>query len=234
MHFIRVNVSHGDNLNSFHIYADLLTSRSEFFKKALSRAWKEAEERKVDLPEVDTAVFKLYLNHIYTGELAVIPVPLPKEHKNMYVGVAEKKRLAELYVLAKLLQDVKCKNAVLKAFIASTYTKHPDGEWYTPGSSIVHIIYSGTPDKSLMRRFVVDLYTEFAEEGWVVKASRWPTDFIHELTLSPVALLTMREKTEGWHIWRLKKLRALEQRYKVQLRNQRDYAGQVQTVLEHT
>jgi hypothetical protein len=138
----------------------------------------------VDLPEVDTAVFKLYLNHIYTGELAVIPVPLPKEYKNMYIGRAEGKKLAELYVLAELLQDLKCKNAVLKAFIASTCTTRPDGVWHGPGSSIVHIIYRGTPDKSPMRQFVVDLYTEFAKEEWVAAASNGPTDFVNELTSS--------------------------------------------------
>jgi hypothetical protein len=84
----------GDNTETFNVHTALLTARSEFFKKALNGAWKEAEDKVFKLPEDDPANFATYVHHLYTGELAVRTDPQDSDD----YGIEEQAQLARLYV----------------------------------------------------------------------------------------------------------------------------------------
>ena len=65
--------------------------------------------------------------------------------------------LVNLYTLADKLQDIKAKQKVLVAIIASSREVRSNGYMYAPGPSIINKIYTGTTSASVLRRFVVDL-----------------------------------------------------------------------------
>jgi hypothetical protein len=56
---VRIEVGTGDELRCFTVHDAFLTSRSLFFRKALSGAWKESEERVIKLPEDRNDTFEL-------------------------------------------------------------------------------------------------------------------------------------------------------------------------------
>lgn len=100
---VRVQVGASNASKIYTVDAQILTSRSLFFRKALSSGFKEAEERIFKLPEDDPELFGTYVHLLHTNELSVIPDPPPADYR----GREEKTALAELYVLAEKLQDLK-------------------------------------------------------------------------------------------------------------------------------
>lgn len=157
----------------------MITSRSPFFKKAISGEWQESADRHVKLPEDEPAIFKIYLHFLYTGELALLPVgfEVSEEHT----------KLAKLYVLAEKLQDGEAKRTVLQTFLLSSRVGGLFSKPYALGPELVHIVYEGTPQGSPMRRLIVDLYTYRAEKTWITKHAEeweWPADFYKELALN--------------------------------------------------
>ncbi|KAF2625439.1 hypothetical protein BU25DRAFT_345683, partial [Macroventuria anomochaeta] len=69
-----VMVEVGPELKKYFVHKPLLTSHSEYFRKALQGSWKEAREGTVSLKDVDARVFKLFVHWIYTNAL-------PKENE---------------------------------------------------------------------------------------------------------------------------------------------------------
>jgi len=61
----------GPHAETFHIHRDILT-RSEYFRKALDGAFREAEEQAIDLPEEDPAIFSFVVAFLYEGKYVPI------------------------------------------------------------------------------------------------------------------------------------------------------------------
>jgi hypothetical protein len=100
-----------------------LTTRFEFFRRAMNGSWKEAETHIVELPEDDPETFAVYINHVYTGQLFTATVTdkelatlgardILKEVSKQY------HTLFKVYVLAGKLQDVATKNTIMEAALA--------------------------------------------------------------------------------------------------------------------
>ncbi|KAF3004769.1 hypothetical protein E8E13_001543 [Curvularia kusanoi] len=177
---VRIEVGPHGSPEVFILDAQILIARSPFFRKALSGSFKEAKDRVVKLPEDEPELVGIYLHHLHTNELSVLPDPLP----NDYVGDEEKVNLARLYALAEKLQEVKSKIAILKALIASCYQGRAgdmrvDGLCKPPPLSAGIAIYNGTAKGSKARKFLVDII------AWDVKGEfvtdKWPHEFSHEL-----------------------------------------------------
>ncbi|KAF2129932.1 hypothetical protein P153DRAFT_356604 [Dothidotthia symphoricarpi CBS 119687] len=177
---VRVEVGVDDHFKVFTVHAEFLTARSLFFKKALSGGWKEAEERIVRLPEDDTDTFILYLHYLYKSELPIEPDPVPSG----YSGVEEYIKLAKLYVFAEKMQDIPCKNAIIKALVSRIYMKRDSGRWYAFSTFSTRVIYKGTLPGSPARRLLVDVFTYNAEDSWIAGSSAWPEEFVRELAIS--------------------------------------------------
>jgi hypothetical protein len=172
-----VKVGEGENQETFDVHESLITSHSLFFKKAMSGSWKESEDRVIKLPEDDPEIFNVYVHHLYTGSVAVIPEPLPAD----YAGAPTRKIICLLYVLAEKLQDIKAKNSAIEALLADCRVKQPNGKYYFPGSHNVDIIYSGTLPGSMARKFLVDIYTHKATGKWITKHPELPDEFLKDL-----------------------------------------------------
>lgn len=168
--FIEVKVGEGEKQETFDVHEALITPRSLFFKKAMSGSWKESEDRIVNLPEEDPEIFKIYVHHLYTGSVAVIPEPLPA-----VTGRPVKWIICRLYVLAEKLQDVKAKNSAIEALLAECREKYK-----YPGQSSVSTIYNGTLPGSMARKVLVDLYSCKTTSKWITK-SQWSDEFLRDL-----------------------------------------------------
>ncbi|KAF2024703.1 hypothetical protein EK21DRAFT_117548 [Setomelanomma holmii] len=55
--FIQVSVSTAAHQQTFDVHESLITTRSPFFKKAMTGNWKEAQERVVKLPDDEPVIF---------------------------------------------------------------------------------------------------------------------------------------------------------------------------------
>jgi hypothetical protein len=182
---VRIEVGTGDELRSFTVHGAFLTPRSLFFKKALSGAWKEAEERVIKLPEDSNDTFELYLQVIYGQPISVEPDPVPENYK----GSSERLELAKLYVFAEKVQDARTKNVVTKAFLNSVWKLHKCGKWSSPHHDCVNVVYRGTAPGSPMRRLIVDIFAYTITNPVTFEPKDWPKEFFAELG---IGLLTTR------------------------------------------
>ena len=181
---VRIEVGPRNDCEIFTTDAETLTFRSSFFKTALSGGFKEAKDRVVKLPEDDAEAFEVYLHYLQTNELSVLPDPMPKD----YIGIEERTLPAHLYVMAEKFQDVKLKNAIIKALIVSSYTTRTwNGRCWLPSSQAVSIIYKGTASGSMARKLVVHLIAwEFGMPVSMI-LDHWPYEFLSEFAYELLA-----------------------------------------------
>lgn len=66
-HMIRVLVGDEQDCKEFNIYQDLISPRNNFFKNALKKLWREAEERKVTAAWGEPETFSLYMKLLYVS-----------------------------------------------------------------------------------------------------------------------------------------------------------------------
>lgn len=70
----------GPDRRIFYVHEKLLRTHSPFFVAALNKSWEEGAERRVTLPEAESAAFKGYAHWLYdTGD---IPAPVMTETAN--------------------------------------------------------------------------------------------------------------------------------------------------------
>ena len=152
------------NVEDFIAHESFLTSRSEFFRRAMNGRWTEATTRIINLPEDEPDIFALYISYVYTGEFPVAS-KTAEELKKLEDGDLKKylqekhHAIFSVFILAEKFQDVATKNAMLSASLAATRLKGPRGKWFVPSANTTKAIYEGTPSNSPARRFVTDLWT---------------------------------------------------------------------------
>ena len=172
-----MNVGKDKHQKSFYVQETLLRQHSLFFKKALSRDWKEKVERVVNLPEDESAVFAIYIEFLYSGNLAVMPDGLDP----IDAARLEQLRLCKVYVLAEKLQDMETRNRAIQGLLYSSKQVRPGNRTICPGTDAVKIIYNGTLPGSMARKLLVDYYTYRGTGSWVINHGGWPEDFLIDL-----------------------------------------------------
>ncbi|KAG9197267.1 hypothetical protein G6514_001906 [Epicoccum nigrum] len=173
---VRIEVGPEDNKKTLTMNSEILTTRSLFFRKALCGNFKEVKEHVVKLPEDDPEIFGIYLHHLQTNELSVVPDPVPRD----YTGDEEKMKLVQLYVLAEKLQDVQTKKAIIKGLITSCYQFY-FGNYYLYSSAEVTALYEGTTAGSVARKLVVDIMAWDVKTDYVYSSMAWPTEFLSDM-----------------------------------------------------
>ncbi|KAF2492749.1 hypothetical protein BU16DRAFT_529031 [Lophium mytilinum] len=171
---IDIWVGEGDHRECFSIHEKLLTSRSDFFARAMDGSWKESKESVINLPTDSPALFSLYMHHLYTGKLATAP------DEDTTESGGEHWVLAQLYVFAEKIQDSKCKNDILDAMVEHTF-EGPQAKW--PSCATIQTIYSGTAGPCPARRFLVDIYAVERTSAWCAKDQRekYPAEFVWDV-----------------------------------------------------
>ncbi|KAI8939494.1 hypothetical protein NX059_003265 [Plenodomus lindquistii] len=184
--FIQICVGKGDQEETFDVHENLLTTRSLFFRKALSGVWQESVTRRVNLTDDEKEIFHIYVNLLYTGQLAMEPEleRVSADTRDLNEGTI----IAKLYVLAEKLQDVETKDLSVAKMLALCQSRNNNGRLRGPYSEWFPIVYQGTTSGSPMRKLLVDICTFGGGKQWQetlseVAAQSWSRDFILELAI---------------------------------------------------
>lgn len=154
--------------------------------------WAEREERLVKLPHNKLATFALYMDIVYTNTIATDANTSPQDS---HARTAESIELCELYVLSEKLRDKSAKNAVLEAMLVintideetkSLYHGGPasNPKHFNPSADAIAIMYDGTPDSSLGRKLMADLWSTVPTKYILKNADELPRGFLKDLAIN--------------------------------------------------
>lgn len=146
------------------VHAPYLSARSEFFRAALSKDWKEGQSRVIKLPEDDPSTVAQYLDFVYKDRLPTQRKWFPDQAKFMYFA------LAQLYVYGERVLDVVIRNTIVEHFVSFSNVVNRDlpTHPFYPDPAVVEIVYEGTTATSPMRRLLVDIYVRHGSKEWLV------------------------------------------------------------------
>jgi hypothetical protein len=142
-----IEVVVGKPPQTFHDHERVICASSAYFKLVMGSRGKEAKARKVCLDEAIPSNFEVYDHSLYRGTLL-----MDFGSKGMWA------RLARACVLGEKLQDRNFSDAVMEEMLVACRKTQPDGRAYGPGKQIVTFIYANTPDSSVVRQFLVDVW----------------------------------------------------------------------------
>jgi hypothetical protein len=117
------SASKDDDIREFHVPTSLATKSSKFIKAALSRGWKEAQEKRISLPDTDPDTLEGYLNWIYTQRITLQHNSGPCEPCETKgtpgnCVYAHSLSLLMMYTLGDYLNDLQFCNAVVDQMVA--------------------------------------------------------------------------------------------------------------------
>ena len=166
---------------TFAVHEKLICASSEFFKKIMSRDWKESKQRSIQLEDDDPDTFQLYLHWLYRGTLPV------RTDGPGRIANSEYLQLAMAYVLGDKLQDGDFQDITIDAMIDKCKSPASDGAKWFPVGSVIQCIYDNTPESSKARRLLVDIYVHNGCSGWLrdsMKPDEIPKDFLFEIAIA--------------------------------------------------
>jgi hypothetical protein len=128
----------------YTLHKDLLCFYSDFFRAALNGSFKEAVERKIELPDVKIEVFETFQVWLYTQTL-------PKnedEATEVYPAFA---RLIRLWIFGDKYQIPLLQNNAMDAMLAKV-----DEDQQVP-TKVLNLAYENTVLNSPLRRAITDI-----------------------------------------------------------------------------
>jgi hypothetical protein len=128
----------GKKRQKIPVHKKLICDRCEYFSKAFSGNFKEAEQGEMYLPEDEPEAVSSLIDYLYRGAL---PAGDPKEDSGY-------KKLLELYFLAEKL----CMNALMDKCCDAIRVRCR-AKKSRPGSLLIRIVYLNTCDGSKLRSF---------------------------------------------------------------------------------
>ncbi|KAF7187802.1 hypothetical protein HII31_10702 [Pseudocercospora fuligena] len=174
--FVTIRVGIGAAQETLPIHEHMIKEKSQFFRAAFDRKWKEGQSREVELPEDDPNVVHDYLDWLYGG--SVQSAPMSKSFS--YSPLVKRYLFGE-----KVLDDSFC-NAVMRAICEKCDHHDEDGKRRFPGPQARKLIYENTLPGSLTRQFVVFVTTESGSVEWLHGSIDHP-DFLLELAKALLA-----------------------------------------------
>ncbi|THY15521.1 hypothetical protein D6D00_09331 [Aureobasidium pullulans] len=135
----------GPSKEAYTLHKDLLCFYSDFFRAAFNGSFKEATERKIELPDLETNVFEAFQVWLYTQSL-----PKNEEEPNTKI-YPEWSLLASLWIFGDKHRIPLLQNTVMDAFIAKVDIDHQ-----TP-LLVMNMIYENTLPESPLRKAVIDI-----------------------------------------------------------------------------
>ncbi|KAF2121787.1 hypothetical protein BDV96DRAFT_639873 [Lophiotrema nucula] len=190
-----IKVSVGEKSQTFNVHEAVLCASSQFFKNACKEEWASLrpDRNSLSLSHDDPADFEVYVYWLYYGKLPTSRNAKPSEEENA--------KLFRSYVLGEQLLDVRFKNAVMTALIATCCHK-PNRErvYFTPKD--VSTIWSGTPPGSPIRKLILDAVAWVAhnglERGWMGTIKACSKEVLVEFM---EAVLNLRKGPTGERPW---------------------------------
>ena len=145
----------------FTAHKDVLCARSEFFKIACSKNWREGQEKVVPLPEVEEETFQTYMDLVFN-----LPI---------FDDETESLPLVKFYVLGDFLDDVKARDKALRLLIA---------ERFCPTPETVGFIWDHTTSSSLLRQAAYDGVAKKMDIiDFARKVKQYPAEFVQQFAV---------------------------------------------------
>lgn len=161
---------------SFTVHEYLLR-QSPFFDRMLNGTWKEATERRVELPEDDPDVFTIYVSWLYWNQIPTIPTCESGQDDSEFL------HLIQTYIFGDKIQDMAFQNTIVDAIIEKNRDSVRQGlpsKQSIPSPACVRLAYDNTLSGSPLRRLLVDLWA-LTEGGKVDKET--PRRFLEDLII---------------------------------------------------
>ncbi|KAE9974991.1 hypothetical protein BLS_002828 [Venturia inaequalis] len=153
---VEIKVGAGDNTKTFHVYEEIIRTRSAFFEKALNSELEA--EKAVLLPTADPAAFALYMDFIHSESIF-----LGSEDKSVDEEIST---LGPAYVLGDILSDHDFKDAIIDAII-----HHVTGTENYP-FELNQFAFEKTPEKWPLQKLLTHLLVLRAKSTWLTDASK--------------------------------------------------------------
>lgn len=194
-----VNVVVGPEKKHFTVHKNIIFARSPFFEKACSEKWsRSGPQGGVELVETDPAVFDTYPHYMYT-----IMVDVGKSDYNLAdEDQVDRKslKLANTYVLADYLQDLRTANLIMSTFI----DHHQKPKRIVPSSGTVAYVMNNSTNGSPLRQIIVDFLVHHATSKTMKRISDdldIPRALLGEILMAKVDLEERNEhETRGYVI----------------------------------
>ena len=136
----------------------------DFFDAALNNNWKEAQERKIKLPEDEPDVVDVYVQWLYGSTIeAAVPEDWREE------GRVESKCWARVYIFSEKIRDHAFANAIMEAWTISIDQPDVNGSRKFVSTTAISKIYQHTSSGSLVRQFLVHVWATYHNSGWLTK-----------------------------------------------------------------
>lgn len=149
------------------MHTAVTTRSSDFFKAAMSREWKEGQEKEVTLPDTDEQAFEGYLQWLYTGELTL-------SEENPF------RTLTEHYILGDFLADSAFCGSSLDGIVNKTCENK-----LLPSASTIELAWEHTLQRSPMRKLYLEAFAAPSSIQLLLKytpdpVKRYPAAFIYD------------------------------------------------------
>ncbi len=183
-----IRVGEAPDQEDFVVHEPILSSRAEYFQRAMNGHWMESNTRVISLSDVEPEIFSVYLNSVYTGKIPSMTMrkaeveALPWEEFRDVVG-SEYDIMFQVYVLAERLNDPLTKNNIIHAVFDLADLHTSEGDWRVPPPSSIRFVYDGTPEKSPARRLMVDMWSRIDSASIALYVEVLPKPFLGDLAI---------------------------------------------------
>ena len=167
---LQITVIVGQGKKTYKIPRDLLIQRSDFFKAAITKPWKEAQDGYIYLPEIDIGIFEAYHHWLIEDEVIVVDLAECKSINQVDKATAAALRmtLVPLWLAAQLLGDLPLRIAIINKLLRYMV----QGELVCfPGPQSVEMAWTDSAEDSTLRRLMFDMLNAyyqpmFVRENW--------------------------------------------------------------------
>jgi hypothetical protein len=180
-------VETGDQIHTFHVHEGVITSRSEYFKRALNKHWQTSGDRMVPLTEEDPHTLHMYLDLVYRGCLTLDQAGTAKYSCDAATVAQRYLVFADIDILADFLVDPSTKNNIIDTMLAQVrVNRYPcpwSGQYHLPGIEVINAIYSNILEGDGARKLLVEL--QDAYDANIADVRKWKDispEFVDELT----------------------------------------------------
>ncbi|KAL8797391.1 MAG: hypothetical protein Q9195_000546 [Heterodermia aff. obscurata] len=171
-----IQVAVGPEQTIFHIYKQLLSDASPYFKAAISGGYKESFEQKIELPEENPSMFERFQLWLYTGSI----IELHEKDR------LSSKVLVDLYIFGETRIIPGLQNAVIDSTIDELI------QYQLISVRSIDYLYANTSKRSPIRKLyvemIVDNNIDLKDLKWGIKGEApgftYPREFLADVILS--------------------------------------------------
>ncbi|CAO2658681.1 Nn.00g064040.m01.CDS01 [Neocucurbitaria sp. VM-36] len=156
----------GPEHTTYHIHKALLVHYSDYFRKALDPSWKEGQDRKVVIDDLEPESFDVFVDWLYRGGLAWDNSNWSNTTKGGTLGRAIDAKPSNLclvqvkcYVMADRLGAFKLQRVINNQFVAQFILQPP---WY---GTIIYA-FNNIPSERPILRFLIDTHCYHWQEAF--------------------------------------------------------------------